>query len=211
LIIMKKLQSKILASVEWPRIKEVIEANINKKSKLAIYKIVIGIDKNIGSYTNFQRFVGNWTKELIKRQELAVVDVDQNATDLLQDINDQAIENVDLLDRSAKAALELGDAVLAHTLREVKAKIEKGKKIDFAERKIIMNWWAEAGRIFYEGETLKLKRMAGARDTVALGLLARAARSGNLPESDLPAVEGEITEEKINEPQTTNQTQQSIV
>ena len=74
-----------------------------------------------------------------------------------------------------------------------------------------MSWWAEAGRIVYEGETLKLKRMAGARDTVALGLLARAARSGNLPESDLPPVEGEIIKEQINEPQTTNQAQQSVI
>ena len=208
---MKKFQSKIIASTEWPRIKEVIENNINKKSISAIYKIALGIDKNIGHYTNFKHFVNNWTKELLKRQELAVVDVDKNTTELLQDINDQAIENVDLLDRSARAALELGDAVLAHTLTEVKEKIEKGKKINFFERKAIMSWWAEAGRIVYEGETLKLKRMAGARDTVALGLLARAARSGNLPESDLPPVEGEIIKEQINEPQTTNQAQQSVI
>lgn len=208
---MKKLQSKILASAEWPRIKEVIDAHLGKKSRSYIYKIVIGIDKNIGSYDNFNKFLKNWTAELTKRQEIMIVDAEKNRGDLLQDITDEAISNVDLLENSVNKALQLGDIVIAKTLEEVKKKVEKGRKIDLKEKALIMKWFGEAGRIVYEGETLKLKRMAGARDTVALGLLCRSARSGNLPDTDLPPIEGENITNQINEPSTNREAQQSAI
>lgn len=200
---MKKLQSKIIASPEWPRIKEAIEANLGKKSHLAIYKIVLGIDPNIGHYNNFHRFLIKWTKELATRQDLAIQDPQKNNRDLLQDINDEAISNVELMEESVKVAISLGDIIMAKTLEEVEKKIKSGKPIALAEKKMIMRWWSEAGSMVFAGEMLKLKSQSGKRETFALGLLARAAMSGNLKKEDFRPIEGEVVKEQINEPQTT--------
>ena len=180
--------SKFLTSPRSIEIKEVIDAHKGKKPLTQIYKLIKEIDKKIPQYASFVSFMRSYDNS-----------VQTMRRNLAKDIIRDALSEVELVNAGVKQGLKLGNLVMDSALKDVKEKLKNKEQLSFQEKREIMNWFRTANQNYFEGQTLKLKQTGNLNDSMALSMLARAARSGALKPEEIDFVDGEFSEANQNQ------------
>lgn len=182
-------RNKISGFLKSPKYKEILEFIRNNRSRMTkkdMYYEIKKIDKDVPTIHSFFKFLQNIENDA--KQEVQ----------LMHSISHElAKTDLELVRYGIKQAMALGNMVLAQTLEEVQALVEKGEKIPHALKKDIMTWYKQGGDLMFQDQTLKLKKVDTALNVERLSMLTRAARSGNLSEDDVAPVDGEF--EQTNE------------
>lgn len=170
-----RFTNKFVTSPKWKEMEEVIRVEKEKGTSLRqIYDKIKKIDPNIPSLQYFYDFLKRASKE-----------VQENKRSLLELVGNETMKNVELLDIGMQKAMVLGNVVMAETLEEVKGLLQEGKEIPDKKKFMIMKWFKEAGDLYIDQQTLKVKQAGAITDRMAISVLARAARAGNLKEEDV--------------------------
>ena len=148
--------------------------SLNPRKLKELYEMIIQIDPNLPSYQAFIKFMQEYNTA-----------VQEYRQDFLKDVVSEAYSAADMLNIGISKAFELGNIVMGETLEEIKMKLQEGESIPRKDKQMIMSWFRSAGMLHISGQTLKLKGITEARNTMALALLARSARAGNLNPDDV--------------------------